>query len=174
MPAARAGDHHETGFGDFAPELLGLLIFHFGRLRARRTEDRHFPRAGVGREQFESVTQFPQRRLDHPHITAVLDIRQHLQRAFDNVGDAFLVETSALVIDEFLDAPLQFRVHRRFLCFYHAGEITGRRKKCNCRFSCSGHKKAQESAKRIHEGGSRENGTQLINAVGWNRNFNHG
>src|ERR1051325_6896773 len=48
--SARAGDHHKTGFRNFAPELHTLLIFHSRGLGPRRTENRHLSRLRIRRE----------------------------------------------------------------------------------------------------------------------------
>ena len=109
-----AGDDHETGLRNFAPELDGLLIFHLVRLRPRGTKNRDLADVRIRREQPEGVAQFAQRGLDDTHVTGVLHIGQQLERVFDDVGDFGFVVAAAFEFDEFPDPPLQFRVGGRF------------------------------------------------------------
>ena len=110
-----AGDDHETGLHNFAPEIDGLLIFPFVRLRPRRAENRDLADARIRREEPERVAQFAQRGLDDAHVAGVLHVGQQLERVFDDVGDFAFVVAAALVSNEFLNPPLQFRVGGRFI-----------------------------------------------------------
>src|SRR5260370_1077889 len=118
--SACARDHHETCLSDFAPEFHSLLVLNSRWLRARRTENRDFATLRIGRKQFERVTQFPNRRLNNSNISRIFNIRQQFERALDDVRYIILVKTSAFVVNEILNPPLQFGIHRRLFRFDHA------------------------------------------------------
>ncbi len=101
-----AGDDHETGFHNLAPEIHGLLIFHFVRLRPGGAENGDLADVRIRREEAEGITHFAQRGLDHPHVAGLLYVGQQLERVFDDVGNLVFVVAAALVSDEFLDAAL--------------------------------------------------------------------
>ena len=109
---SRAGDHHEPCLDDFSPEINRLLIFLRVWFGAGRTEDGNLALVRKRREQPEGIAQFPQRRLDDPHVTRVLYVLEQLQAVFDDVGDFVLVIAAAFVLDQFLNPPRQFLIHR--------------------------------------------------------------
>ena len=122
-PAARARYHHETRFHDLAAELKGLLVLHAGRLRAGRAENRYLATPRIRSKKSESIAQFAEGGLDHLHIPGVLHISQQFKGVLNDVGHIFLIESSALIIDELLNAAPQFQVSRRLFCrFYHAAK----------------------------------------------------
>ena len=105
-----AGDDHEAGFHNLAPEIHGLLIFHLVRLRPGRAENGDLADVRIRREEAEGVAQFAQRGLDHPHVAGLLHVGQQFERVFDDVGDLVFVVAAAFEGDEFLDAALQFQI----------------------------------------------------------------
>ncbi len=145
-----AGDDHETGLHDFAPEVRGLLIDKFIGLRARRAEDGDLAFAGVGREEAERVAQFAQRGLDDAHVAGVAHVGQEFQGVFDDVGDFGFVVAAAFEADQFLDARLQFGVDGGFFAvpFVHNGRITARRTKARSRNSVLNHNSARNLNRR--------------------------
>ena len=131
-----AGDDHETGLRNFTPELDGLLIFQLVRLRPRGAKNRDLADARIRREQPEGVAQFAQRGLDDAHVAGVFHVGQQFERVFDDVGDLGFVVAAALVLNEFLNPLLQFRVGGWFFAVLsvHGGRITLRRTKAIARF----------------------------------------
>src|SRR6185369_7908833 len=103
----RAGDDHESGGDNFAPEFDGLLVFHAVRLGARRTEDGNLAFVRIRREQPERVAQFADRRLDDAHVAGVLHIGQQLERVFDDVGDFRFVIAAAFEFDEIINLEFE-------------------------------------------------------------------
>ena len=101
-----AGDDHEAGLHNLAPEIHGLLIFHLARLRPGRAENGDLADVRIRREEAEGITQFAQRGLDHPHVAGLLHVGEQLERVFDDVGDLVFVVAAAFEGDEFLDAAL--------------------------------------------------------------------
>ena len=119
---ARAGNDHEPRPHDLAAEVDRLLVFRAGRRRPGGAEHGDLAHARVRCEELERETQLAQGGLDNSHVAAVLHVLQQLQRVLDNVRHAFLVETSALVINQLLNAPRQLRVHWGPFCSYHGRE----------------------------------------------------
>jgi hypothetical protein len=117
--ASGTRDNHETGLSDFAAEFDALLVLYPRWLRSRRTENRDLPTPGIRREQFESVAQFSNSRLDYPNIARIFNIGEKLKRALDDISYIILVETSTFVINEVLNPPLQFGIYRRLFRFDH-------------------------------------------------------
>ena len=99
MPGPGAGDDHEARLGDLPAELDRLLVFRPRRLGAGGAEHGHLAHMRVGRKELEGVAQFAQRGLDHPHVAAVLHVRQQFEGVLDDVRDALLVVAAALVIN---------------------------------------------------------------------------
>ena len=121
-----AGDDHEAGLRNLAPEIHGLLVFQLVRLRPGGAENRDLADARIRREQPEGVAQFAQRGLDDAHVAGVLHVGQQLERVFDDVGDLGFVVAAAFEFDEFPNPPFQFRVGGRFFAVpsVHGGRIT--------------------------------------------------
>ena len=134
---AGAGDDHETGFGNLAPEIHGLLIFRLVRLRPRGAENRDLADARIRREEPEGITQFAQRGLDDAHIAGVLHVGQQLERVFDDVGDLVFVVAAAFEFNQFLDAAVAIPDRRRVFChsFESCGQHNGVGLKINRRLA---------------------------------------
>ena len=101
-----AGNDHEAGFHNLAPEIHGLLIFHLARLRPGGAENGDLADARIRREEAEGITQFAQSGLDHTHVAGLLHVGQQLERIFDDVSNLVFVVAAAFEGDEFLDAAL--------------------------------------------------------------------
>ena len=123
--AARAGNDHEACLGNLSAEVKGLLIFHPRGLRPRRPENRDLPMIRVRGEQLEGIPQLANRGLDYLDVARVFQVGEELERAFDDVGDVFLIITSSFIFDQLIDPPFQFGIHRRFFGSNHRGRILG-------------------------------------------------
>src|SRR5207249_3507876 len=76
---ASSGDDHESRLGYFPAKLNSLLILDPGGLRAGGTKNCYLAELRVGSEELESVAQFPERSLNHPHIPAIFDVGEEFQ-----------------------------------------------------------------------------------------------
>src|SRR5437868_4021392 len=123
-PRASPRDDHPARVRDAPRKFNSLLIFLLGRSCPGGAENSDFAGAGPGREQFERVPQFPERRGDDPDVAPSFNIAQQSQPLFDDVGYQILVMSPAFERDQLVDPVPQFQFRWRPIVSIHIAKLS--------------------------------------------------